>query len=127
MAPWSAIAADADRRRIGLAAELRIGLDLAAEPGYLDLLSFLPPKELRTLLCGAGYSLADYDNLADTGTADPLLLGWVRSSHPIAWIMPSGQLWPVAGMQPWYLTWWNLSASVRFNCAAHSSFTCAVT
>jgi hypothetical protein len=36
------------------------------------------------LLHGAGFTEARYEHLADTGTRDPLLLEWVRSSHPIA-------------------------------------------
>lgn len=83
-APWSGIAVDVDRRKLGLAAEVRIGLDLAPIPGYWSLLSFLPPGECASLLHGAGYSQNDYEHLADTGTADPLLLQWARSSNPIA-------------------------------------------
>jgi hypothetical protein len=37
-APWSGVAVAGDRRGLGLAAEIRIGLDLAAVPGYRDLL-----------------------------------------------------------------------------------------
>jgi hypothetical protein len=36
------------------------------------------------LLHGAGCTEARYKHVADTGTRDPLLLEWVRSSHPIA-------------------------------------------
>lgn len=83
-APWSAMAVDADRLLLGHSAEMRIGLDLAEAPGYWDLLSFLPGEDLRALLHGAGYTEARYEHVADTGTRDPLLLEWVRSSHPIA-------------------------------------------
>jgi hypothetical protein len=58
-APWSAIAVEADRRSLGLAAEYRIGLDLAPAPGYWDLLSFLSPMECNILLRGAGFHPAD--------------------------------------------------------------------
>jgi len=83
-APWSGVAVDGDRRGLGLAAEMRIGLDLAVVPGYRDLLSFLPPGEYGALLHGAGYIPAEYEHLADTDTEDPLLLEWVRSWQPIA-------------------------------------------
>ncbi len=82
--PWSGVAVDGDRRGLGLAAEMRIRLDLAVAPGYRDLLSFLPPGEYDTLLRGAGYIPAEYEHLADTGTEDPLLLEWARSWQPIA-------------------------------------------
>jgi len=74
-APWPGVAVDGDRRGLGLAAEMRIGLDLAVAPGYRDLLSFLPPGECDTLLRGAGYTPAEYEHLADTGTEDPLFTG----------------------------------------------------
>jgi hypothetical protein len=77
------MAVEADRQRLGAAFEMRIGLDLADAPGYWDLLSFLPPGECDALLRGAGYSPAQRDHLADTGTADPVLLEWVRTSHPV--------------------------------------------
>jgi hypothetical protein len=83
-APWSGIEVQTDRRRLGLAAEYRIGLDLAPEPGYRDLLSFLPPMECNILLRGAGYHPSDREHIVDTGTTDPLLLEWVRVRHPIA-------------------------------------------
>jgi hypothetical protein len=95
-APWSAIAADAGRRSgIGLAAEYRIGLDLAKAPGYWDLLSFLSPMECNILLRGAGYCPADHEHTADTGTTDLLLLEWVRDRHPIA-LSKAQRLTPVA-------------------------------
>jgi hypothetical protein len=62
---------------------MRIGLDLADAPGYWDLLSCLPGEDLRALLHGAGFIPAQYEHVADTGTSDPLLLEWIRSSHPI--------------------------------------------
>ncbi len=82
--PWSGLAVYVDRRKLGLAAEVRIGLDLATIPGYWDLLSFLPPDECVALLRGAGYSQDRNEHLANTGTADPLLQEWARSSYPIA-------------------------------------------
>jgi hypothetical protein len=84
-APWSAIMADVGYRSgLGLAAEYRIGLDLAEAPGYWDLLSFLSPMECNILLRGAGYCPAEHEHMAETGTTDPLLLAWVRDRHPIA-------------------------------------------
>jgi len=84
-APWSEIAVEEwHRPKLGLAAEYRIGLDLAPEPGYWDLLSFLSPMECNILLRGAGYCPDDHEHMIDTGTTDPLLLKWVRSRHPIA-------------------------------------------
>lgn len=82
-APWSAIAVDADRKQLGLAAEMRISLDLAQTPSYWDLLSFLPSEQCHMLLSGAGYSQDGYEHLADTGTTDALLLQWQRSAHPV--------------------------------------------
>lgn len=56
-APWPGIETDPDyRRQLGNAIEIRIGLDVAAAPGYWDVLSFLPPEECRALLSSAGYS-----------------------------------------------------------------------
>jgi hypothetical protein len=72
------------RRQFGSAVEIRIGPDVALTPGYWDVLSFLPPEECRALLSAAGYSADGREDLADTGTTDPLLLDWRRVSHPIA-------------------------------------------
>jgi hypothetical protein len=84
-APWSGIETDPHwRRQLGSAIEIRIGLDVAAAPGYWDVLSFLPPEECRALLSAAGYSADGREDLADTGTTDPLLLDWRRASNPIA-------------------------------------------
>lgn len=83
VAPWSAITVNADRKQLGLAAEMRIGLDLAQEPSYWDLLSFLPSEQCYALLSGAGYSQDGYEHLADTGTTDALLLQWQRCAHPV--------------------------------------------
>ena len=83
-APWSPVPAPVSPRSLGLAAEYRIGLDLAKAPGYWDMLSFLSPMECNILLRGAGYCPADDEYMVNTGTTDPLLLDWVRSRHPIA-------------------------------------------
>lgn len=84
-APWAGIETDPDwRRQLGSAIEVRIGLDVATTPGYWDVLSFLSPEECRALLSAAGYSADGREDLADTGTTDPLLLDWKRVSHPIA-------------------------------------------
>lgn len=76
-APWAPVwlPGDESRQRIGLAAEMRIGLDLGEAPAYLDLLSFLPPAEYNALMDAAGFS-ADESPVAVTGTADPLLFDW---------------------------------------------------
>jgi hypothetical protein len=83
-APYAAVyLPDAEsRQRIGLATEMRIGLDLGEAPAYFDLLSFLPPAEYNALLSAAGFS-ADESPVAATGTADPLLLDWRRVHHPV--------------------------------------------
>jgi hypothetical protein len=82
-APWSGIETDPDwRRQLGSAIEIRIGLDVAEVLGYWHVLSFLSPDECRALLSAVGYSADGRENLADTGTTDPLLLDWRRVSHP---------------------------------------------
>jgi hypothetical protein len=82
--PWTGIyLPDAEsRQRIGLAAEMRIGLDLGEAPAYFDLLSFLPPAEYGALLDAAGFS-PDESPVAITGTADPLLFDWRRVQQPV--------------------------------------------
>jgi hypothetical protein len=70
------------RQQIGLAAEVRIGLDLGDAPAYFDLLSFLPPAEYHALLSAVGFS-ADESPVAATGTADPLLFDWRRVNQPV--------------------------------------------
>ena len=83
-APWAPVhLPDSEsRRRLGLAAEIRIGLDLGEAPAYFDLLSFLPPADCSSLLRAAGFSVAE--GLADaTGTADPLLSDWRRVQQPV--------------------------------------------
>lgn len=103
-APWSGIETDPDcRRQSGSAAEIRIGPGVALTPGCWDVLSFLPPEECRALLSAAGYSADGREDLADTGTTDPLLLDWRRVSHPIACgddqqAVPTG-CWDAAGMR----------------------------
>jgi hypothetical protein len=72
----------ASRQRIGLAAEMRIGLDLGEAPAYSDLLSFMPPAEYNALLSAASFS-ADESPVAATGTADPLLFDWRRVHQPV--------------------------------------------
>ena len=67
------------RRQLGGAVEIRIGLDLAAAPGYWDVLSFLPPEECLTLLSEAGYRSEGNEHLADAGSTDPLLREWIRA------------------------------------------------
>jgi hypothetical protein len=83
-APWTGIwLPDAEsRQRIGVAAEIRIGLDLGEVPAYWGLLSFLPPGECSALLGAAGFSSDENQNLAGTGTTDPLLREWRRARQP---------------------------------------------
>jgi hypothetical protein len=73
-APWTPVylPEEESRQRLGLAAEMRIGLDLGDAPAYVDLLSFLRPAVYGALLDGAGFS-PDEGPVAVTGTADPLL------------------------------------------------------
>ena len=83
-APWTPVyLPDAEsRQRLGLAAEMRIGLDLGDAPAYVDLLSFLPPAEYSALLSAAGFS-PDESPVAATGTAHPLLFDWRRVHRPV--------------------------------------------
>ena len=83
-APWTPVwlPEDESRQRLGLAAEMRIGLDLGDAPAYFDLLSFLPPAEYGALLDAAGFS-PDESPVAVTGTADPLLFDWRRVQQPV--------------------------------------------
>jgi hypothetical protein len=83
-APWTPVwlPEEESRQRLGLAAEMRIGLDLGETPAYFDLLSFLPPAEYGALLDAAGFS-PDQSPVAVTGTADPLLFDWRRVQQPV--------------------------------------------
>jgi hypothetical protein len=83
-APWTPVWLDVSesRQRVGLAAEMRIGLDLGEAPAYFDLLSFLPSAEFGALLDAAGFN-ADDSLVAVTGTADPLLLDRRRVQQPV--------------------------------------------
>jgi hypothetical protein len=83
-APWDPVwLPDAEsRQRLGLAAEMRIGLDLGEAPAYFELLSFLPPAEYGALLDAAGFS-PDESPVGVTGTADPLLFDWRRAHQPV--------------------------------------------
>ena len=82
---WSGIEIDPDhRRQLGSAIEIRIGLDVAAAPGYWDVLSFLPPEECQALLSAAGYSADGKEDLADAGTTTRCCWTGGRVSHPVA-------------------------------------------
>lgn len=96
-APWTPVylPEDESRQRLGLAAEMRIGLDLGEAPGYFDLLSFLPPAEYGALLDAAGFS-PDESPVAITGTADPLLLTGAGCISRSGATMTSGLPWPRA-------------------------------
>lgn len=80
--PWAPIDIEADRRRLGIALELRTGLDLADEPAHWGLLSFLPAGSCTDLLTAAGFTPAAYDHVPTDDTSDPLLLAWIRRSRP---------------------------------------------
>jgi hypothetical protein len=81
-APWAVIDVEADRRLLGTALEVRLGLDLADEPAHWGLLSFLPAEECHALLTAAGFAPAEYDHMPPSGTTDPLLLAWSRVTSP---------------------------------------------
>lgn len=81
-APWHEIDVRTDRADLGKALEVRIGLDLADEPGYLNLLGFLPSDHCRALLVSTGFRRVVSENVAGTDTTDPMLQSWVRSFHP---------------------------------------------
>lgn len=84
-APWTGLSLpDAEsRQRVGLAAEMRIGLDLGEAPAYSGLLSFLPPGEYSALLRAAGFSPDESPEAAAGGTTDPLLCDWRRAWQPL--------------------------------------------
>jgi hypothetical protein len=96
-APWTPVWLDdsESRQRVGLAAEMRIGLDLGEAPACFDLLSFLPPADCGALLEAAGYS-ADDGPVAVTGTADPLLLDWRRVQQQVRCDDGQRAAWPRA-------------------------------
>lgn len=71
-----------DSQWLGKAAELRIGLDLADEPGYWDVLSFLPADWCTSLLTSSGYAPKNFAHLPDGRTSDPLLRSWTRVGRP---------------------------------------------
>jgi hypothetical protein len=83
-APWTPVwlPEDESRQRLGLAAEMRVGLDLGEAPAYFELLSFLPPAEYGALLDAAGFSPGE-SPVAVTGTVDPLLFDWRRVAQPL--------------------------------------------
>lgn len=80
-APRGSLALKADHSRLGLAFEMRVGLDLAECPGPWGVLQCLLPSECERLLVSAGFSCSLLD--IETGTTDPLLRGWARTSHPV--------------------------------------------
>jgi hypothetical protein len=81
--PWPIKQVEAERAQLGTALEIRLGLHLADEPAFMELLSFLPPEQCGLLLRAVGFTPATYDHLpaVDT-TTDPLLRSWTRSSRP---------------------------------------------
>jgi len=85
-APWKPVwlPEEESRHRLGLAAEMRIGLDVGEAPAYFDLLSFLPPADYGALLNAAGFS-SEQSPVAATGTADPLLFDWRKVHQPLGY------------------------------------------
>ena len=85
-APWEPLwlPEEESRQRLGLAAEMRIGLDVGEAPAYSELLSFLPPDDYGALLEAAGFSSEESPDEV-TGTTDPLLLDWRRAHQPVSW------------------------------------------
>ncbi|MFC0111438.1 hypothetical protein [Kibdelosporangium aridum] len=81
-APWAAGALDGNRQHLGQALEMRIGLDLADRPDYWHLLGYLPAKDCAALLAAAGFSVEQNPHLPDSGTTDPMLQSWQRTSRP---------------------------------------------
>jgi hypothetical protein len=71
-----------DRAVVGKALDARIGLDLAKQPGCVNLLGFLPPEACRSVLTSCGFSVRDLADLPDTQTTDPVLQAWTRTAHP---------------------------------------------
>ncbi|WP_143061008.1 hypothetical protein [Saccharopolyspora shandongensis] len=66
---------------LGSAADLRIGLDLGADPGYWNLVSFLPAEHYRALMAAAGFTTMPPIS-PHGGDVDPLLQHWRRTSRP---------------------------------------------
>ncbi|QIZ37154.1 hypothetical protein [Saccharopolyspora sp. ASAGF58] len=66
---------------LGSAADLRIGLDLGADPGYWNLVSFLPAEHYRALMTAAGFTTTTPPSLHGRDV-DPLLQQWRRMSRP---------------------------------------------
>jgi hypothetical protein len=91
-APSREVAIEADRSHLGRAFEVRVGLDLADRPAHMNLLSYLPPAECQDLLLAAGFSVNVNPYIPDTGTVDPLLRDWQRTSNPAVAVGDPAQL-----------------------------------
>lgn len=79
-APVAGIRVDREHAVVGKAYEMRVGLDLADQPGYRHLLAFLPASQCEALLCAAGFESGTED---DEPVIDPMLRGWARASMPL--------------------------------------------
>ena len=116
-APWQGIDVPDAQQQIGVAAEIRIGLDLGAIPAYWNLLSFLPRHECCALLSAAEFSSNENENLADTRTTDPLLREWHRVHKPIDYDDDQraalAACWDAAGMRDLALAFSERPAQVR--------------
>ena len=68
---------------LGLGLELRIGLDLADRPApWKRRLSYLPPDRCMAVINAAGFQHTRVGTLPPSGTSDPVLLHWARTSQP---------------------------------------------
>lgn len=86
----AAVTCDADlgltreeSQTVGHALEWRIGLDVASTPPRLPELSYLPIEQCRTLLTTVGFEHTPVGVLPASDTADPVLLHWTRTRHPL--------------------------------------------
>jgi hypothetical protein len=97
---WSDQLDDCDRQgdpieerihnQVGRAFELRVGLDLAPQPGYWDLLSYLPPEMCTMLLTSTGFALPGDDTLPPT--IDLVLVAWHRPQQTASATAHTGAL-----------------------------------
>lgn len=75
----------ADLDRVGMAFELRVGLDLANRAGWWPVLEFLRPDDYQFVLEAAGFAAGPPGcESLDTATTDPVLRTWERASRPEA-------------------------------------------
>jgi len=80
-APVAGLPLDRDRDVVGKAYEMRVGLDLAEQPGYWQLLAFLPANRCDALMRAAGFEAPDTEGAEPI--IDPMQRAWTRTSAPI--------------------------------------------